>query len=138
VLPYEEAGAADGWVLKLHGDAVRGEGLVVRRSDYLRFAADQQALAGVVHSLLFTRHMLFIGFSLVDDNFIRIADDVTRLMDRYAGREHRHDGDRPRLGTTLALRDDPAKRVLWPHLDHLLVAPRAAAREGEPEPARTA
>jgi hypothetical protein len=116
VLPYEEPKGDDGWLLKLHGDATRGDDLVVRRSDYLRFTVEQQALAGVVQSLLFTRHMLFVGFSLVDENFIRIADDVTRIVDRYAGEESK---DRRSMGTTVGLHDDPAKPVLWPRLDHL-------------------
>jgi hypothetical protein len=121
VLPYDDPEGADAWLLKLHGDAVRGGEIVVRREDYLRFGADQSALAGVVQALLFTRHMLFVGFSLVDDNFIRIADGVTRLVDRYTGRRHDH-ADPRRLGTTVALRSDPAKQALWPHLDHLAVA----------------
>ena len=118
VLPYDDPDESDRWLLKLHGDARRGTGIVVRRHDYLRFASEQTALAGIVQSLMFTRHMLFVGFSLIDDNFIRIADDVTRIVDRYAGR----DRARSALGTTVGLHDDPAKRALWPHLDHVLVA----------------
>jgi len=123
VLPYDDADAADRWLLKLHGDATRGTGIVVRRQDYLRFGSEQAALAGIVQSLMFTRHMLFIGFSLVDDNFIRIADDVTRILDRYAKGEEAHSETRNRrLGTTVGLHDDPAKRALWPHLEHVIVA----------------
>jgi hypothetical protein len=121
VLPYDDPDGCDRWLLKLHGDARRGTGIVVRRQDYLRFGAEQSALAGIVQSLMFTRHMLFVGFSLVDDNFIRIADDVTRILDRYADRDRGHTAGR-RLGTTVGLHDDPAKRALWPHLDHAIVA----------------
>ncbi|HET6818729.1 MAG TPA: SIR2 family protein [Mycobacteriales bacterium] len=128
VLPYDDPDGADRWLLKLHGDAARGTGIVVRRQDYLRFSAEQSALAGIVQSLMFTRHMLFVGFSLVDDNFIRIADDVTRIVDRYAGRER----EQPKLGTTVGLHDDPAKRALWPHLEHVVVA------EGEMDTAERA
>jgi hypothetical protein len=127
VLPYDDPDDADRWLLKLHGDAQRGTGIVVRRQDYLRFGSEQSALAGIVQSLMFTRHMMFVGFSLVDDNFIRIADDVTRIVDRYAGdgaRRRQCDADHTprRLGTTVGLHDDPAKRALWPHLDHVVVA----------------
>jgi len=121
VLPYDDPDDGDSWLLKLHGDASRGAGIVVRRQDYLRFGAEQNALGGMVQSLLFTRHMLFVGFSLVDDNFIRIADDVTRMVDRYAGHGHA-DRTRRRLGTTVGLHADAAKQTLWPHLDHLVVA----------------
>src|SRR5581483_4589664 len=37
-------------------------------------------LAGIVQTLLLTRHMLFVGFSLSDENFHRIADDVRRVL----------------------------------------------------------
>jgi hypothetical protein len=119
VLPYEQPESEHGWLLKLHGDATRGDDLVVRRSDYLRFTVEQTALAGVVQSLLFTRHMLFVGFSLVDENFIRIADDVTKIVERYA--DEGSTAPRRTMGTTVGLRDDPAKPVLWPRLDHLAV-----------------
>lgn len=121
VLPYDEPESGDGWLLKLHGDAIRGDDLVVRRSDYLRFTVEQQALGGVVQSLLFTRHMLFVGFSLVDENFIRIADDVTKIIDRYADQQGSE--QRRSMGTTVGLRDDPAKPVLWPRLQHLVMGP---------------
>lgn len=131
VLPYDPPSGSARWLLKLHGDAARGNDLVVSRSDYLRFSTEQNALSGVVQSLLFTRHMLFVGFSLVDENFIRIADEVTRLLDRYSGGDD--DGQERRLGTTLGLHQDPAKRLLWPHLDHLVVshAPREGAAADE-------
>src|SRR4051812_24078586 len=133
VLPHDDPDGTDRGLLKLHGDAPRGSGIVVRRQDYLRFGSEQSALAGIVQSLMFTRHMLFVGFSLVDDNFIRIADDVTRIVDRYADRSADRDFDRDedrdedhsghrRLGTTVGLHDDPAKRALWPHLEHAIVA----------------
>jgi hypothetical protein len=39
--------------------------------DYLRYESRRAALAGIVQSLLITKHMLFIGFGLQDDNFHR-------------------------------------------------------------------
>ncbi len=120
VLPYDEPRAGEPWLLKLHGDVGAGSRIVLRRQDYLRFQGDQNALAGVVQSLLFTRHMLFVGFSLVDDNFIRIADQVTRVVDHYAGAQAR------RMGTTVGLQQDSAKQALWPRLQHLAVAPEGA------------
>ncbi len=120
VLPYDEPRAGEPWLLKLHGDATNGSHVVLRRQDYLRFEGDRTALAGVVQSLLFTRHLLFVGFSLVDDNFIRIADQVTRVVDHYTGAQRRQ------LGTTVGLQHDSAKQALWPHLQHLAVAPEGA------------
>ena len=37
----------------------------------MRYASRRSALRGIVQSLLITRHMLFAGFSLNDDNFHR-------------------------------------------------------------------
>ena len=34
------------------------------------------------HALLMTRQMLFVGFSLRDDNFLQIADDVRKVVRR--------------------------------------------------------
>lgn len=69
--------------------------------------------------------------SLPDDNVIRIADDVTRLIGRYVRRSHEHER-RHRPGTTLAPHRDPARRALWPHLRHL------AAGEGDEDLAERA
>lgn len=40
----------------------------------MRYSTNRSALSGIVQSLLITRHMLFVGFSLKDDNFHRIID----------------------------------------------------------------
>jgi hypothetical protein len=80
VLPYEPAGARGGrWLLKLHGTVTEdGEArdIVLTRDDYLAYGQRRAALAGIVQALLITRHMLFVGFSLADDNFHRIVHDV--------------------------------------------------------------
>jgi hypothetical protein len=53
---------------------------VLTREDYLRYAERRAALSGIVQALLITKHMLFVGFSLTDDNFHRIADAVRRAI----------------------------------------------------------
>lgn len=78
VLPYEPADRRERWLLKLHGCVTHPEDIVLRRQDYIRFEDRRQALAGVVQGLLLTRHLLFVGFSLGDDNFHRIADTVQK------------------------------------------------------------
>lgn len=50
------------------------------REDYIRYAERRAALAGIVQSLLITKHLLFIGFSLVDDNFFQIISAVKKAL----------------------------------------------------------
>jgi hypothetical protein len=39
----------------------------------------RQALAGIVQACMITQHMLFIGFSLNDTNFVNIASTVKKV-----------------------------------------------------------
>lgn len=80
VLPYASTKNTKRWLLKMHGCVTHPEDIVLTREDFLRYANRRGALAGIVQALLITRHMLFVGFSLTDDNFLRIADEVRRVM----------------------------------------------------------
>lgn len=53
---------------------------VLTRSHCLRYAERRAARAGFVQALLITRRMHFVGFSLNDGNFRRIADDLQRAL----------------------------------------------------------
>lgn len=106
VVPYGEASGSGRWLLKLHGTISYPEDIVLTREDFLRYSDQRQALAGIVHALLMTRHMLFVGFSLRDDNFHRIADDVRKVV-RRAGRERRP------FGTALVIERDVLMEELW-------------------------
>jgi SIR2-like domain len=107
VLPYDVP-TGDGWLLKLHGCVKRGlSDIVLTRGDYLRYADRRAALAGIVQALLITREMLFVGFSLSDDNFLRIADDVRKAVrgtDRTTSRT---------FGTALLIEENQLLRELW-------------------------
>jgi hypothetical protein len=107
VLPFDEARPGAPWLLKLHGDAAHPESVVLTREEYLQFGDTRAALAGVLHSLLLTRHVLFVGTSMLDDDLIRIAHQV-----RSALRLQGSDASR-RTGTVLALREDAARARLW-------------------------
>ncbi len=104
VLPYERAAGADRWVLKLHGCINRPDDIVLTRSDYLRYGARRAALSGIVQALLITRHMLFVGFSLTDDNFHRIAAAVRQALPLESGDP---------LGTALMLSTGSLVEELW-------------------------
>ena len=112
VLPYEPAGAQGGrWLLKLHGTVTeQGEArdIVLTRDDYLAYGQRRAALAGIVQALLITRHMLFVGFSLADDNFHRIVHDV-----RIAVGESELRPDPEPFATALTLEPAPLAEELW-------------------------
>ena len=62
---------------------------VFPHDDYLDYSAGRRALAGIVQSMLITRHMLFVGFSLRDDNFHQIAYDVRKAAPDPASSDRR-------------------------------------------------
>ena len=107
VLPHERTDPGGRWLLKLHGSIEHPEEIVLTREDYLRYRERRAALAGIVQALLITKHMLFVGFSLRDDNLHRIVDEVRRAL--------RPDGDRRAepFGTALLLHHEPLLAELW-------------------------
>ncbi|MGY1618531.1 SIR2 family protein [Geodermatophilus sp. SYSU D00691] len=107
VLPYDEAVPGSPWLLKLHGDAAHPQSVVLTREEYLQLGDARAALAGVLHALLLTRHVLFVGTSMLDDDLIRIAHQVRSALDVDGVRSRR------RSGTVLALREDRARARLW-------------------------
>ena len=76
VLPRDVANRRREWLLKLHGTIDEPATIVLSRDDYLRFEGQSSALAGIVQAMLLTRHLLFVGYSLSDDNFHRMVHQV--------------------------------------------------------------
>ncbi len=109
VLPYKLHTASDIWVLKMHGSVTHPEDIVLTREDQITYWGQHAALAGVVQALLITRHMLFVGFSLSDDNFHRIAQAVRRVVRRI----EEADRSARAFGTALALERNPLIEELW-------------------------
>ncbi|MGY1841263.1 MULTISPECIES: SIR2 family protein [unclassified Modestobacter] len=128
VLPFDEATAGDPWLLKLHGDAAHPDSIVLTREQYLEFGDHRTALAGVLQSLLLTRHVLFVGTSMLDDDLIRIAHQVRSVLHRPG------ESPRRRTGTVLSLQADPVRARLWEQ-DVVTVAMAPADTPG-PEAAR--
>jgi hypothetical protein len=130
VLPTEPTRAHARWLLKLHGSVDDPEGIVLTRQDVLRYAERRAALAGIVQALLITHRMLFVGFSLSDENFHRIADDVRRSLGPPSA-------EGQTFGTSLLLRRDQLLSELWGDDVNLVAmaegdaAPAAAARRLE-------
>jgi hypothetical protein len=113
VLPEDRPQGQERWLLKLHGDIGNAESVVLTREEFLEYDIGRSALSGVVQALLLTRHVLFVGLSLLDDNLVRIAHRAGRV--RPPGSSV--------VGTTLSLRRDPLRAELWSQaLDDLAMA----------------
>jgi hypothetical protein len=101
VLPWRRMPGRPPWLLKMHGDLVEGD-LVFTSEDYRSFARQHRVLGAVVQGLLVTRHLLFVGYSLRDKNFLRLAGEVAVAL-------RRSNAPHTRIGTVLDLsrRDQP-------------------------------
>jgi len=108
VLPYNSAAGCERWLLKMHGCISRPDKIVLTRAAYLRYADNRAALAAIVQSLLITRHMLFVGFSLDDDNFHQIIDAVRKAVGRRRDPEARVP-----FATCLSLGREEVLEELW-------------------------
>lgn len=105
VIPGESIDDGNRWLLKLHGTLSEPESLVFTRSAYLDAPKQRGALFGLVQAMLMTRHMLFVGYGLADEDFHDLVHEV-----RWALPENRqHDS----LGTAVTLFDDPIRAELW-------------------------
>lgn len=112
VLPREgpKAGEEDfdgrrSWVLKLHGDVKKPESIILTRSQYFSFDADSSPMASVVQAAMVTRHMMFVGYSVSDLNFIRLAYQVRALFERFHVNSE--------IGTVITLASDLGQQELW-------------------------
>jgi hypothetical protein len=105
VIPASRVADEHRWLLKMHGSVDRPEEIVLTREDYLRYGDRRAALAAIVQALLITKHMLFVGFSLSDPNFHRIADDVRKVL--------RPETEAEPFGSVLLLLGDELRETLW-------------------------
>jgi hypothetical protein len=80
IIPHTPCPDHDRWLLKLHGCVSRPESIILTRESYIRYSHQWAALEGILQAALITRHILFVGFSLTDPNFIRIVDAVRRVI----------------------------------------------------------
>jgi hypothetical protein len=100
VLTRQLAVQPNPWVLKIHGDVYRPESMVITAHDYARLQNDHRALLAIVESLLMTSHLMFVGYSMGDPDFVEAAERVCRvraLADDEVGQE---------FATVLALHSD--------------------------------
>lgn len=107
VLPYGRVVRDRPWLLKLHGSLDHPEQVVLTRTDFLTMARDKSALFGIVQALLVTKHLLFVGYSLSDEDFHQLVDEIRIAI------ESAHTDSLP--GTVLMIEDWPLAR-LWINL----------------------
>jgi hypothetical protein len=111
--------------LKLNGDVQDPATIVLTDSDLKRHPDERRALEGVVQSLLLTSHLFFVGFSLTDNNFLKLASAVSNVRSRA------RDKVPSQPGTALALTTDECNRARYKDL-HMLsmdeVSPKLGAR----------
>lgn len=83
VLPYGKVQPELPWLLKLHGSLHHGgaKDIVLTRSDYTRLRHQRGALYGIVQALLVTKHLLFVGYSLSDEDFHELADEIRTALE---------------------------------------------------------
>lgn len=117
VLPGDQARVGERWLLKLHGDV--GKSIVFTRGDYLGAMATHSALRGIVQAMLMTRHMLFVGYSLRDEDFHQLVHEV-----RFA-----RDDSTAKFGTAMVLERNDLTSALWPEID--FVSTSSGADSGE-------
>jgi hypothetical protein len=119
VLP-DNPQATDGrWLLKLHGTVDEPDKIVLTRSDFLEMPRQHRALMGLVQGLLMMRHLVFVGYSLRDEDFHELIHELRTARGNNVASIVR--------GTVLTLRDDRLERELW--ADDLDIVPMSSDRE---------
>lgn len=126
VLPENPRAAEGRWVLKLHGGVNDPERMVLTRSDYLEMPRRYGALMGLVQGLLMLRKMVFVGYSLSDEDFHELVDEV---------RAARAGATEIVRGTVLSLAEDPLHKQLWD--TDLDVVPMIIGKFDKDDPAKT-
>ncbi|MFC7500603.1 SIR2 family protein [Nocardioides sp. CPCC 206347] len=105
ILPWETSRRDRPWILKMHGDIMHADKIVLTRRHFVQFDANVRPAGALLQSLLMTRHLLVVGASLNDDNVVRLAHEVQAYRETH--------GLEGRFGTLLDLDGDPLREELW-------------------------
>eukprot|EP00980_Cylindrotheca_fusiformis_P004725 scaffold1004_cov105-Cylindrotheca_fusiformis.AAC.8 len=92
IIPYRPRRNAQYWLLKMHGCVSVPNDIILTKADYDSYPTSRrsQALDGLVQASLLTKHLLFVGFSLTDPNYLRIIDQVRDALYIDTGKENSH------------------------------------------------
>ena len=104
VLPWHRAVSGRPWLLKMHGD-ITSKGIVLSRDEFLGYDTLWRPLASVLQAALVTKHVLFVGYSLTDENFIRLGRDVSAMFERI--------GVKRLVGSVVTLGSQQVLSELW-------------------------
>jgi NAD-dependent SIR2 family protein deacetylase len=103
VLPWGHVPGRPPWLLKIHGD-LKNRDLVFTKEDYDNYAVQHRPLGAVVQSLLITRHLVFVGYSLRDRDFVELANEVAAILARSKAAH-------TQIGTVLTLTEPTQERA---------------------------
>jgi hypothetical protein len=73
-------GQNDVFVVKLHGDLVHPDEIVLTRDDYEEFYQRRPAMALLLEGLLLNQTFFFVGYGLRDPNFRQIHGRIVRML----------------------------------------------------------
>lgn len=121
VIKYDPKPESDRWLLKMHGSVEVPADIVITRENYFRYTEKNAALAGIVQAMLVTKKLLFVGFGLKDENFLRILDSVRRVIGTQNDEQKDEQGDKNgKIGYALMLGKHAYWQELWPEIEFLV------------------
>ncbi|GMH51697.1 hypothetical protein TrST_g11019 [Triparma strigata] len=83
IIPYSPIKGATTWLLKMHGCVSAKDDIVITKEDFDRFEESRlKANGGLLQAELMTSHMLFVGFSMTDANYLRIISEVRAALNK--------------------------------------------------------
>lgn len=81
VIPYRPRRNAQHWLLKMHGCTSACKEIVISGKDYEQYDSSRyKALGGLLQASLMTKHLLFVGFSLTDPNYLNMVEQVRKAL----------------------------------------------------------
>jgi NAD-dependent SIR2 family protein deacetylase len=83
ILPRGRKEGRPPWLLKLHGDLSEGR-LVMAVEEFENHSIDGSVLMAMLEALLVTRHLVFVGYSMQDADFVQSMAKVARLLHSQA------------------------------------------------------
>lgn len=111
----------------MHGDIRAPESFVLTRSDFVGYDAKSRPMGSMVQSLMITKHLLVVGASMTDDNFLRLAHEVFAFLE--AGEPKSGP-----IGTVITLGKEAAKTRLWKNrFTYVPISEAAPGKEGQKE-----
>jgi hypothetical protein len=109
IVPSEQPELGVRWVIKLHG-TVGEPSLVLTRGTFLRFDTKSRSLLSLLEATILLRHLVVVGFSFTDPNFLRAIDGARQVLKQSRGMR-----DKRQLFTGLVVgRKDRFRQDVWP------------------------